>query len=353
MAQRSSALGVAFPWSERLFSAARMSPLALGALVAALAFGAFLLLEGIAGGLGAILRGEPSQQNVEEYRFSLVIALLIGYLPAAWIYLVRGSRRTVEALRPALRCGPAEFAALRDRAGRFDPRALRWAGILGATIALGLPFLVDLSLNVYSIREIRVATLAHRILLPVVGWLVGRFIHAVLADSARLARIGRELVAVDLLDLGPLAPFARYGLRNTLLMLGQLSIVSLLLIDWGARPGFALLLPALFALTLGVAAVGLLLPVRGAHAAIRLAKQAELAWCRHEIRLRREALTAGAGSAAAGLHEIVAYRGMIQSVREWPFDASTLTRFLLYLAIPVGSWLGGAMVERAVNTLLD
>jgi hypothetical protein len=93
--------------------------------------------------------------------------------------------------------------------------------------------------------------------------------------------------------------------------------------------------------------------VRGAHAAIRLAKQAELAWCRHEIRLRREALTAGAGSAAAGLHEIVAYRGMIQSVREWPFDASTLTRFLLYLAIPVGSWLGGAMVERAVNTLLD
>jgi predicted MFS family arabinose efflux permease len=40
-------------------------------------------------------------------------------------------------------------------------------------------------------------------------------------------------------------------------------------------------------------------------------------------------------------------------VREWPVDASTLTRFALYLAIPVGSWLGGALVERLVNALLD
>mgnify|MGYP000099034232 CR=1 FL=1 len=38
---------------------------------------------------------------------------------------------------------------------------------------------------------------------------------------------------------------------------------------------------------------------------------------------------------------------------EWPFDAPTLTRFFLYVAIPLGSWLGGALVERLLGAALD
>jgi hypothetical protein len=40
-------------------------------------------------------------------------------------------------------------------------------------------------------------------------------------------------------------------------------------------------------------------------------------------------------------------------VREWPFDAPTLARFLLYVAIPLGSWIGGAPVERLLGAALD
>jgi hypothetical protein len=40
-------------------------------------------------------------------------------------------------------------------------------------------------------------------------------------------------------------------------------------------------------------------------------------------------------------------------VREWPFDAPTLTRFFLYVAIPLGSWVGGALVERLLGAALD
>ena len=39
-------------------------------------------------------------------------------------------------------------------------------------------------------------------------------------------------------------------------------------------------------------------------------------------------------------------------MREWPFDASTLARFGLYLLIPLGSWAGGALVERLINAIL-
>ena len=58
------------------------------------------------------------------------------------------------------------------------------------------------------------------------------------------------------------------------------------------------------------------------------------------------------GSAAAkreampSLADLVAYRGLVDAAREWPFDASTVRRFGLYMLIPLGSWLGGALVER-------
>ena len=47
------------------------------------------------------------------------------------------------------------------------------------------------------------------------------------------------------------------------------------------------------------------------------------------------------------------YVYLVESVREWPLGAPALLRFALYLLIPVGSWAGGAMVERAIDVLLD
>jgi hypothetical protein len=37
----------------------------------------------------------------------------------------------------------------------------------------------------------------------------------------------------------------------------------------------------------------------------------------------------------------------------WRFDTPTLVRFALFLLIPLGSWLGGAVVERVVDLVLD
>ena len=65
-------------------------------------------------------------------------------------------------------------------------------------------------------------------------------------------------------------------------------------------------------------------------------------------RRSREAGSAGNPSVA----EIVAYREMIEEIR-WPFDRLTLTRFALYLLIPLGSWLGGAFVERGLDFILS
>jgi hypothetical protein len=105
-----------------------------------------------------------------------------------------------------------------------------------------------------------------------------------------------------------------------------------------------------------LAVVVFALPVRGLRRQIQARKAEELARVREEVRLdrdlvaRRESDSAEAGARLPGL---LAYAKQIESVREWPFDAPTLTRFFLYVAIPIGSWVGGALVERLLGVALD
>ena len=49
---------------------------------------------------------------------------------------------------------------------------------------------------------------------------------------------------------------------------------------------------------------------------------------------------------------LLAYERRIDDVREWPFAAFTLTRFGLYATLGAGSWLGAALVERALDAFL-
>jgi hypothetical protein len=54
----------------------------------------------------------------------------------------------------------------------------------------------------------------------------------------------------------------------------------------------------------------------------------------------------------AGLADLIAYRGLIDAVHEWPYDTSTLRRFALYMFIPLLSWAAAAIVERVINQWL-
>jgi hypothetical protein len=53
------------------------------------------------------------------------------------------------------------------------------------------------------------------------------------------------------------------------------------------------------------------------------------------------------------LAELLAYEHFLQHLPTTPFDQRNRIRFVLYLALPLGSWLGGALVERAVGLFLD
>jgi hypothetical protein len=63
-------------------------------------------------------------------------------------------------------------------------------------------------------------------------------------------------------------------------------------------------------------------------------------------------MKSGAGGQKS-IAEIVAYKIVIENIRNWPFDNPTMIRFTLYIMIPLGSWLGGAFIERGLDLFLS
>jgi hypothetical protein len=140
----------------------------------------------------------------------------------------------------------------------------------------------------------------------------------------------------------------KQGLLTSLLAVGAATLFSLFLLEPGQGP------VVIFAvgLTLPLALVGLLLPVRGAHQRIREVKEAELDWTRERIRRASASIYKLSAPQSPGLlADLYAYLRYIEDVREWPIGGSTLLQVTLYLAIPVVSWFGSLLIENVLGFL--
>lgn len=132
-----------------------------------------------------------------------------------------------------------------------------------------------------------------------------------------------------------------------------LSIFSLLFVSGSAGEA----VPFTQALVVAVAAVSLVIPVQGVHLKIVQQKHQRLDRLAVSIRHSEELVLAArpgeAADLAAQLHVLLTLRAQLEQASDWPWDAPTLVRFAFYVAIGVGSWLGGAIVERIVDAVLE
>jgi uncharacterized membrane protein YccF (DUF307 family) len=334
-------------WTERVYASIPLSPVMVGTAIA----GVLVLAFGVSEfALGRHLLLGDIEEMPSLVRSAVVHCLLAAYLPTAYIYLLRGYRGTLDQLRGDLDCSDAEVAELRARIGRYYTVGRGLAGLAGIGIVIWItrattPPLEDPWAWSALAQEVR----WHRVLSLWNGPWIGIFILAAIAEGRRLTGLAARVSRVDLLDLQPLLPFTRQALLNALLLAGLAGIA--LLTVGVVQSGFWVLVAGIW--TLGAVAIGInlaaaLLPV---HRLIRDAKQTQLDWCRHALIRERTKLQEG-GAERSRIDEIVAYRDVVQGVSAWPFDSSTAVRILLYLLIPLGSWAGGAIVERFVDSLL-
>ncbi len=333
------------PLLVRLFEALPVSPAWIGVGIAAALFALYFGVEIATGELAAVLDGTAPAHIRTDYRTGSICVLILAYLATALAYHERWDRRNLELLRPALAPGAAASLVLR-------PRRARWAGVVGVLALAGIYVGSAAQPGLYFEGDFWVFVHAWNLgIALVIGWLAGHFVYALVADSRNLSTLAARLGPIDLLDLVPLAPFVRQGLRSALHAVVLVSLISLLFIDAG-RIGWYLFAQAF---VLAAAVAGLVLPVRGVHTRIRQEKRVRLAELRAEIRADERALRgdeAEAERAARRLPALLALEARIDAVREWPFDASSLTRFALYVAIGLGSWLGAAAVERMLDAVL-
>lgn len=296
---------------------------------------------------GLEVGGEPFWRT--PWRLEIVFAVILGYVFACGDWIVRRVRSDLDALAPALAIEPSELAAERAGIGRFSRSALLVACVGGVAAGIAVNSAVNAILPSGSpALEDRPWRLVRDVLI----WaLAVRLIVVVIVSSQRVSRLSERAARIDLFDLRGLAPLARIGLRSALAFALAASMIAAMSTDERT-------LPVTLVTMVIVGAVGgftLLLPVRGVHRAIRRAKDAELLAVRAAIaRTRTSALREGSEGAddAVRLGGLLALESRIAGVGEWPFDVGTFVRFAVFLALPLGSWVAGALVEWVVSRVL-
>lgn len=334
----------------------RVSPLWLGIGISASLVGLLIISETVLGRWDLLLASEDFDPLAREptgvlrdIRIAAVHCLLVGYLPAALLYVLQHGKRTVARLQGALNCTREECDRLAQSI-RLSKRGLFIATIVGTAMAFLPPHFVEpVSEAPWDPQNWNAEVAWHRILGPLMGIGLAWLIYAIVLVSLRMSRIAQKLSKIDLLDLSSLAPFAQQGLVHALLLIGTLSISALMMLE----SGFMVLMTFIGSGTLVVAVLALLAPVRGVQRRVSEAKQAELDWTAAEIsRLRNELSTAYPERRSGDLADIVTYRRLVAGVSEWPFTGSTYARLFVYALIPLASWGLGVVAEEVVGRLL-
>jgi hypothetical protein len=284
------------------------------------------------------------------FRIAITHCLMAGYFPAAYYALLRGTRETVHELGETLHPTDEDWSV--DSAVQVKRRSLLIFCTLGLLAAVAMPYLSsetppwDPSMWVPEVWW-------HRLLGLFAAVWIGCLFAAVLDTAAQTFRLADWIDVVDLLDLSVWSPFVKQGLLTSLLVVGGMSVQAVRLYE----PGERIVVAIAFGMTLPLALLGLWLPVRGAHRRIRQAKEAELARVSERIQQARTVLLDGPGVGSPTISPdrmpgLIAYLQLIERIPDWPFQASTAVQLVLYLLIPVASWLGSLLIEGLLDRLL-
>jgi hypothetical protein len=311
----------------------------------------YLACRALFGGAGALFGPDRDPESLAELQVHAVIALLIGYMLTHQLRARRELERDLGAFRPLLADGAEVSAEEIFSAVTRLPRTIVTiaGGLFGVAIIPlfrgGAGFLPDQVGREFDVVWSAGANFA-------LFAIMARLAYTGLSVDTQLEERVTRKIRIDLLDPGPLAPYARRGLRSAMYWLLGSSIASLLFLRFGFLWAHVLILIG----TISIGIFAMLQSLKGVHGRLEEAKRHELAVLRREIRsARREVLDDGPGAADAAvrLPGLLALEARTEGVNTWPFDISTFLRFSALGLLAVGSWLGGALIERLLGLAVD
>lgn len=324
----------AFQWSAGICPAL---PLVIG-IVCTVALGLFALwVSWLVGIVAEVTAGREPDIAV---RAPVTLYMMIGFLPLALYYLGHWTGLHLETI--------CRQFALESAVPRFPRIAANLLGAAGAMTMYAL-FLHPQEDPWLLIQPGRWNDEFPFILagLLLMGWFIFRFMFLLVWSALSVSRTARYIRGMDLLDTSLVEPYAQQGVRSSLLAVVGLSISANLWLDPNS--------PAIASITtlvmlVSATAIALFLPTWGIHKRLRALKQSELKEVRRTITALRNPQSRSADDAQQ-LRAELALEKRLMEVSEWPFDAGNYARVILYVFLGLGSWVGAALVERALETL--
>lgn len=294
------------------------------------------------------LAGELTQGAEGEYGWSpaLFFCVIVAYITPVFHFITLRTEEALDELSAQLSMSPEQVKALRRG---ISYKTTAWTAInLAAGAGLWLLQIWLLAGSFGAVWNLLSSSLSGFVaaLVPLVVWLTMTCAIVSLVDNARLFRRLSKNIHVDLLDIQSLNPFGRMAVSSTLMIIGAQASVSIMWLDgkadpWTTIPGMILTSAAMLYLFVA--------PVLPIHRSLKVAKISELARLQELIN-NRNRRTEGD---YAGVAPLLAYRREIIGTREWPFDLSVMARLGLYIVIVPLTWIGAALIERAVDLFVS
>jgi hypothetical protein len=240
------------PWTVRAYDALPGNPLRIGI---ALTLGLLLVYF-----VGRALVGAAGSSTADDLRIAITQILMTTYSVSAYAYLLMSVRKTTQDLSPVAQHLPQWHVTL-DRAGKHP----RWllplvgaANFLIIGVAATNATTPD-SVNPWAWQTWNYDVYWHRATSVLFVWWIGCLCYVAVAESARLSRMSDTIESLDLLDLGSYQPLIRQGLTNALLVIGVVSILSLLAVESRYGP----MLVTFWIAFIVLAWIGMMLPLAG------------------------------------------------------------------------------------------
>jgi hypothetical protein len=301
----------------------------------------FVLLYGSYSLLGVFDTPQPSGAP-------LFFCVVLAYIIPIYHYITERSRDELTSLQAVLTLDAAATAAVAHRISHKRRSWHVWVACIGLLFGIAHYLVVSGSQGFLPTSFFDGARNAALFLGSQAVWLVMTFAVAGLLDNAIVfARLAKQ-ADIDLLNTARLTPFARVAVFSTLAVIGAQASFPLMLIEGDA--GAWAFVPGLVA-TGGPMILLFALPVWPIHRALTGAKRIRLVELNHAISQTPEPDLAQPDTLER-LNALLAFRREIQQVSEWPFDVSVVTRLGLYLIIPPLTWVGAALIENLVETLI-
>lgn len=337
---------------DRIFDALPWNPLFTAVPLAMLVYTGFLALEWMSGQL-AVDAGRPVWARTDLWA-PLFHSFAIFYIPAAFRYGLRAGLEDIRRLRPVLMISDAEFE---DRVRRHWGTV--WPNVGGA---LGLAtYVIVVIPGLFGFGNYLQATSwSHDVIWffcwnCVLYWSFGKVAFLNLQSIRRMRELLTSPHDVDLMRLETLHPYASIGLRNAFIWIFGLSLATPIVVDTETLSEVVVSISWIASIAAIGGAVGLV-PLFLLRRVIRDAKAQEIHALSRAIDGNRESLeeTRIASQArTASLTDLLSYRQYVESVSEMPFAAASVVRIAVFVGIPIASWVGGALVERTLGSLLD